>query len=401
MKNYNKITGILIMIFMLSNMMLVSFAGGWDVSSASSWAQEEIEVAFSHDLVTSKVQGEFQKNITRAEFASLVVRLYENMTEKIAETAPNSTFTDTEDNDILKAYNLGIVSGKGNGIFAPNELVTREQMAIMYYKALEAIHKNAGKTLSGTDGVLTIKDKLEVASWANKYVDFVYENEIIVGNNGYFLPKGNATRQEAIIVVKRVYEKYKEELKEDKKDKEEPKEDKEESKEDKVKQQYTIGDFDDETINGTYVDYSEAIAVVMPNYTGKNLEKGLSTDSYELKKDADKNFKLAILGKIDDLTIKPVYCDDKFHVYAGELVNLGAHENEILTINYKEEIKAVNVNPDKNGPIQSVSLDKMTFDIEYKVKYPSGHKETFKFTIVDYKAPSKLGPYIAPYNLPF
>lgn len=398
MKNYKKVIGILIMIFMLSNMMLVSFAGGWDVSSASSWAQEGIEVAFSYDLVTSKVQGEFQKNITRAEFASLVIRLYENMTEKIAEPAPNNTFIDTEDIDVLKAYNLGIVSGKGDGIFAPNELVTREQMAIMYYKALEAIYKNAGKTLNSTDGILTIKDKSEVASWATKYVDFVYENRIIVGSNGNFIPKGNATRQEAIIVVKRVYEKYKEELKENK---EKPKEDKKESKEDKVKKQYTIGNFDDETINNTYIDYSEAIAVVMPNYTGKNLEKGLSVDSYDLKEDADNNFKLAILGKIEDLTIRPVYCDDKFHFYAGKLVNLGARENEILTINYKQEIKGINVNPDKNGPVQLATLDRMTFDVEYKVKYPSGHKEKYKFTILDYKKPSELGPYIAPYDLPF
>lgn len=211
-----KFTICLLMILMISSMTLISFAGGWDVSSASGWAKEELEESFSYDLVTRRVAGNFQNKITRAEFASLVVRLYEKLTNEHPDPAPRNTFSDTTDQDVLKAKGLGIVNGKGDGTFAPKALVTRQEMAIMYYKALDEAYRELGERIKQPDGILTMSDKDQVASWASKYVDFVYENNIIKGSNGNFNPLGNATREQAIVVLKRVYEKYKIEKEPDK-----------------------------------------------------------------------------------------------------------------------------------------------------------------------------------------
>jgi hypothetical protein len=76
-------------------------------------------------------------SITREEFAEVAVKLYELYTGKKAEPAPSSTFTDTTNSEILKAYQLGIVSGIGNNIFAPKATSTREQAVIVAVRVYE------------------------------------------------------------------------------------------------------------------------------------------------------------------------------------------------------------------------------------------------------------------------
>ena len=73
-------------------------------------------------------------NITREEFAEVVVKAYEKYAGKEASYTDTSVFTDTKNPEIFKAYELGIVNGIGGGKFAPNNLITREQMAAMLYR---------------------------------------------------------------------------------------------------------------------------------------------------------------------------------------------------------------------------------------------------------------------------
>lgn len=167
---------------------------------ASSWALADLKEAHGIGLYTNRIMNNFTNNITREEFCELTIKLYEKMTGSIATSAPTSTFSDTDNLDILKAYNLGIVNGVGNGKFAPERLVTREQMAVMFCNTMWAA---TNQTLYYNEDV-TFSDKKNISSWAEGSVAYCSENKILEGSNNKFSPQGYATREQAIVVVLRV-----------------------------------------------------------------------------------------------------------------------------------------------------------------------------------------------------
>ena len=73
--------------------------------------------------------------VTRGEFAAISVNLFEAMTGGRAVMSSQCQFEDIADNEnrnyILKAYNIGAVQGYSATEFAPDELITREQLATM------------------------------------------------------------------------------------------------------------------------------------------------------------------------------------------------------------------------------------------------------------------------------
>jgi alpha-tubulin suppressor-like RCC1 family protein len=181
-------------------------AGG-QPSFPSAWAAPEIEDAKRYGLTTTKVLSNYQTPITREEFCELAVILYEVLSGQKAQSAPANTFNDTANTEILKAFQLGVVSGMGGGRFAPNDLITREQIAVMFYR----ITKLAKPGLKApTSPPPDFMDSDQVSGWALAAVNDMSAREIISGvGKGKFDPKGNATREQAIALVKRVYDKMK------------------------------------------------------------------------------------------------------------------------------------------------------------------------------------------------
>ncbi|QUI21667.1 hypothetical protein HZI73_04875 [Vallitalea pronyensis] len=185
---------------------ITSYAGDWDVSTAHTWAQPEIEEAYAYDLMPDRLMDvNLSDQITRAQFAALVVKMYETMTGESVNEAPANTFTDSNDTDVLKANTLGIMKGS-SGKANPGNLVTRQEMAAMYYRTLVKVYGYFGEEIKATDGILTTNDKSLVANWFIKEVDYINENNIMNGSNGNFNPLDNAGIEQAIVVVKRVYQ---------------------------------------------------------------------------------------------------------------------------------------------------------------------------------------------------
>ncbi|MDD2585751.1 MAG: S-layer homology domain-containing protein [Syntrophomonadaceae bacterium] len=84
-------------------------------------------------------------------------------------------------------------------IFAPEHLITREQMAVMIVKA---------SALEGTDHVKKFNDGEKVSSWAREAIDIATGHQLISGYpDGSFRPLNNANRAEtAAIIVKALKE---------------------------------------------------------------------------------------------------------------------------------------------------------------------------------------------------
>lgn len=202
MKRIISIMIILIMIF-----SSVVYAGG-GFAGASGWAIEHLEKAVDNGIITSSdystLYGGYSNKITRAQFAELIMRVYYKMMGEYPEPASADTFSDTNSTSVCMANAVGIINGRGNGIFAPNDYITRQEMAIMMSRSLDSMAVNYFKG----DGVLTIADKDQVDSWAVAGVDFAYENGFIKGDGVNYKPKENIPIEQAVIIVNRVYEKY-------------------------------------------------------------------------------------------------------------------------------------------------------------------------------------------------
>lgn len=173
---------------------------------ASAWAQSELDKALNYGFITDRIRDNMSTKITREEFAEVAVKLYEKYSGKEASYTNLNVFTDTQNPEIVKAYELKIVNGVGNNKFAPNDPINREQMAAMLYRLVNAI---APDTDFLTTGAPTFADENEISGWALENVKFMSKHGFIngVGDNR-FAPKDTSTREQAVAVAVRVYEKY-------------------------------------------------------------------------------------------------------------------------------------------------------------------------------------------------
>ncbi|HHV99508.1 MAG TPA: S-layer homology domain-containing protein [Clostridiaceae bacterium] len=172
---------------------------------ASKWAVEELDKAAEYGLITDKIRDKMNAPITREELCEVIMKMYEEIVGE-AKYSDVTVFSDTKNPEIYKAYELGIVKGVGDGKFAPKELTNREQVATMMYRAVKAINPNADFSTEGAEKFL---DENQISSWALESVKFMSKNGLIKGSNGYMDPKGTTTREQAVLIVLRTYEKYK------------------------------------------------------------------------------------------------------------------------------------------------------------------------------------------------
>lgn len=180
-------------------------AGASSYSGASSWAVPELDKAEAYGLIIDRVKNNVSANITREEFAEIAVRLYEKCMGKKASLG-TAAFNDTTNVEILKAANMGLVNGVGGGRFAPGQLVTREQMAAILLRTLKVISPASDFSIAGA---AKFTDDGSISSWAGDGVYYCAKKGIIKGVGGNkFSPKGNSTREAAIIVCARSYELY-------------------------------------------------------------------------------------------------------------------------------------------------------------------------------------------------
>lgn len=210
-----KLLAFLIIFAMILNVSIV-------FAEPSSWALKEIERALDYGLVPDKLLSDYQEDISREEFCEMIVKLYESLSMQAAKAVKENPFKDTKNPEILKAYNLGIVYGVGAGKFAPENPISREEIAVMYYRTLKILNPS----IDGSKISLKFEDKASISNWAEDAVAYMNNKEIISGiGKGKFGPKANASREQAIALTLRSYNSFNKDLraKMEKKDGEEKK----------------------------------------------------------------------------------------------------------------------------------------------------------------------------------
>lgn len=173
----------------------------------SGWAKEYIDTLASKYIVYGKATGEYEpgKHMTRAEFAVLLVRALGLPTAKY-----DGSFKDVKGiewfakkGELTAAVKYGVIKGKGDGTFAPNEKITRAQAATMIERAMKISFVNYDfSKLDKSKSLKDFKDAKQVGSWAKSGVEAVYQAGIVKGKgNGTFNPKGYTQRNEMAAIL--------------------------------------------------------------------------------------------------------------------------------------------------------------------------------------------------------
>jgi hypothetical protein len=157
------------------------------------WAAANIEELIATGAIEGYLDGTFKPdhNITRAEFVKLLV----SALKLPAKTG--KLFADTDSHwakeYIATAQANGIAGGYTETTFGPDDLITREQMAVMVI--------NAAKLDLVTDEP-SFTDKASISDWARRAVATAKKYGIIEGypDQG-FKPSASATRAEAAKVI--------------------------------------------------------------------------------------------------------------------------------------------------------------------------------------------------------
>jgi hypothetical protein len=169
----------------------------------SKWYHEAVDYVLQNNLMNGT--GSLFKPDVSLNRAMMVQIIY-NLEEP--EGTFESDFDDVSDgawyaNAVGWASANGIVNGISKKIFAPDNLLTREQMASIFYRyaAYKGYDISASADLSG------FKDVSEVDSYAMDAVSWANAEGLLNGENAKILnPQGHATRAQAAAILMRFCE---------------------------------------------------------------------------------------------------------------------------------------------------------------------------------------------------
>lgn len=163
------------------------------------WGENEIKAMIEEGVV--KGNGEslgLSDNVTRAEFITMLLR---GMNKEIVKYS--GAFSDVSEGAwyadfIQTAYNLGWISGDGEGNALPDKNITREEMAKILVSSGN-FDEEEPRDLS------EVSDGEAISEWARKYVSKALKLKLMQGaDDGKFYPANNAKREEAIVVLYRL-----------------------------------------------------------------------------------------------------------------------------------------------------------------------------------------------------
>ena len=169
---------------------------------ANHWAQAAIQYVYDNGLMTGVSDTSFapEATTTRAMIVSMLARL-ENVT-----SAADAGFTDVAADDwyataVNWAAANGIVNGISDDTFAPNDPITREQLAamLMNYAQWKGQDTSARADLSGYSDA--------PSTWASEAVQWAVAEGLLAGvTDDELQPQGQATRAQVAAIMQRFLE---------------------------------------------------------------------------------------------------------------------------------------------------------------------------------------------------
>ena len=176
------------------------------------WAKNYVNEMGSRMVINGVSKANFNpdRNITRAEFAAVIVRAL-----GLGESGPAVKFSDVKAKQALagavsKAVEYGLVKGYADGSFKPDQAITREEAMAMAARAMKIAGYNTTLAADAAKTLLAkFSDHSQVAGWFTDSVALTVQNGIINGKGAALEPKTSITRAEAATIMYRLLTKAK------------------------------------------------------------------------------------------------------------------------------------------------------------------------------------------------
>lgn len=175
-----------------------------------SYAKEEIQRLVEDGIIDGYGDGSFrpQNNITRAELAKILTKMLDLETNQSTTSHFEDAGQAWYSSYIDAVYKKGIMVGKSEKLFAPDDNVTREEVAAIFVRIVEMEENEDIEKIEEVIFVLDITDINEISQWALESVTSAIKlglMEAITNPDGTqtFNPKELADRQ---LIAKVAYE---------------------------------------------------------------------------------------------------------------------------------------------------------------------------------------------------
>ena len=193
-----------IAVLAVTSAVLFSSAAG--AAGLSDWAASDFELANGTGLIPYSVASvRMGDNITRQELCEMVMNLYKTLNDNYIEVT-DFPFADTDNESVKEAYAIGIVKGKTELEFMPDEYVTRQEIAKVVIKTVECAGCDAHITVRELEDLCGFSDFGNSQQWASADLAKAVKYKLISGvSESELRPDDLVTREQAIAVINRAY----------------------------------------------------------------------------------------------------------------------------------------------------------------------------------------------------
>ena len=164
-----------------------------------AWAEPAIEYLYKKGVINGKGENIFAPNdsVTREEFVKMIILAFgfePSHNDGVFEDVPADAWYCPY---VTAAYENGIVKGTGTTVFGTGSLIKRQDMAQMLYNILE----KSGVAVAEA-GELSYADKDEISDYAQNAIGVLSAMGCLNGDDsGRVLPHKNSTRAEAAKLI--------------------------------------------------------------------------------------------------------------------------------------------------------------------------------------------------------
>lgn len=192
MNFHKRLRALLLVLALILGLTIPAFAAvddtGFSDVDADAWYAVAVMYCREHNLMAGTGNNQFapENSLTRAQLATVLYRIEGSPavsgTDSFTDTVPGAYYSSA----ILWASRQELMGGYGNGLFGPNNPVTREQMTAIFWRYA------GSPTATGTAG---FSDASAAASYAAPAIAWAEATGIVAPVSGNaFAPKSNATR---------------------------------------------------------------------------------------------------------------------------------------------------------------------------------------------------------------
>lgn len=177
-----------------------------DVTNPKSWYYNYVNSCGALGILNGMGDGSFApaKTVTRAELASMIVRSTEHIISyRIDEKVKFSDVTNPKKwyyENVMKCASVGIILGRDDGTFAPDDYATRQEIATLVARVIKIAGQFNGGALPAvnvSELATLYPDGKNVSKFAKESVILCNKLGIMQGDkSGAFRPADNTTRAE-------------------------------------------------------------------------------------------------------------------------------------------------------------------------------------------------------------